>query len=230
MQALASNGGGWAVAGDYLSFAGQGEQAALDGVQDLRTVAAREVGAADAAGEKCVSRQEQIERNEVQADGALGVAGGVEDLSRIGVEADLLAVGEGFVWRSGFRSGDAKPGRLLVHDVELLEVRFVHENRRAGKALELERAADVVDVAVGDEDLFELEIVGSEAAVNTADFVTGVDDDGFTCGFVAKDGAVALQRADREGFEDHVSILGAGLLRDGLRVNTIVALIDKAAS
>jgi hypothetical protein len=35
------------------------------------------------------------------------------------------------------------------------------------------------------------------------DVVAGVDDHGFVGGFVADDGAVALQRADGEDFVDH---------------------------
>ena len=73
-----ANGGGWAVAGDDFGFVGQGEQAGLDGVDDLVVVAAGQVGPADAAGEECVSGEDHLERLEMEADGALGMAGGVE--------------------------------------------------------------------------------------------------------------------------------------------------------
>ena len=65
----------------------------------------------------------------------------------------------------------------------------------------------MVDVGVGDEDLLELEAKSGEAAVDAADLVAGIDDDGFACGFVAKEGAVALQRADGKGLENHEFIL-----------------------
>ena len=65
----------------------------------------------------------------------------------------------------------------------------------------------MVDVGVGDEDLLELEAEGVEAAGDAADFVAGIDDDGLAGFLVAQDGAVALERADGEGFEDHDSIL-----------------------
>jgi len=65
----------------------------------------------------------------------------------------------------------------------------------------------VVDVGVGDEDLLELEAECVEAASDAVDVVAGVDDDGFASFLVAQDGAVALKRADGEGFEDHEFIL-----------------------
>ena len=73
----------------------------------------------------------------------------------------------------------------------------------------------MVDVGVGDENLLELEAERGEAAVNAADLVAGIDDDGLAGLLVAKDGAVALQRADGKGFEDHGSILTPLVASDG---------------
>src|SRR5208337_3783439 len=80
---------------------------------------------------------------------------------------------------------------------------FVQKDGRTGEPLELERAAYVVDVGVGDENLLELEAELGKAALNAADFVAGIDDDGLTGLFVAQDGAVAGERADGEGLQDH---------------------------
>ena len=60
---------------------------------------------------------------------------------------------------------------------------------------------------VSDENLLELEAELGEPAVNAADFVAGIDDDGLAGLFVAEDGAVALQRADGEGLKDHAFIV-----------------------
>ncbi len=108
---------------------------------------------------------------------------------------------------------DAEPGGLLGHDLQLGQIVFVEEDGRAGEALELERAADVVDVGVGDEDLLEREAEIGEAAMDAADLVAGIDDDGLAGLFVAQDGAVALQRADGKGLEDH------GLIVERLRTH-----------
>ena len=61
----------------------------------------------------------------------------------------------------------------------------------------------MVNVRVGDEDLLEGEAEGGEAAMDAADFITGVDDDGFAGFLVAEQCAIALERADGEGLKDH---------------------------
>ena len=63
----------------------------------------------------------------------------------------------------------------------------------------------MVDVGVGDDDLFDGEVVAVEDGLDAGDVVAGVDDDGFAGGFVAEDGAVALEEADGEDFVDHAS-------------------------
>ena len=90
-----------------------------------------------------------------------------------------------------------------VHHLEQGQVVLVEKDGRAGEALELERAADVVDVGVGDEDLLEVEAEAGEAAMDAGDLVAGIDDDGLAGCLVAEDGAVAVQRADGKGLEDH---------------------------
>ena len=79
-SAFGADGGGWSVAGNDPGFVGEGQQAGVDGVDDLLEVAAGQVGAADAAGKERVAGEDHLERSEVKADGALGVAGGVQDL------------------------------------------------------------------------------------------------------------------------------------------------------
>src|SRR5580698_9654522 len=185
--ALCSYSCSWAVAGLDFGFVGQGEKPGADGVDDLIEVATWQVGAADAAGEERVSGDKQLERGKVETDGALGVAGGVKHLCGAGFQAYALAVGEGFVGRSRFRGCDAQPGGLLVHDFQLRQIVLVQQDGRAGEALELEGAADVVDAA----DLF-----------------AGINDDGLAGLLVTENGAVALQRADGEGFENHALIVG----------------------
>ena len=103
---------------------------------------------------------------------------------------------------------DTDPGGLVGHHLEQGKVVFVEKDGGAGEGLEFERATDVVDVGVGDENLLELEAEGGEAAVDAGDLVAGIDDDGFAGFLVAQDGAVALERADGKGLEDHGFIVG----------------------
>ena len=62
-------------------------------------------------------------------------------------------------------------------------------------------------MGVSDNDLLDLEAEFGEAAGDAAHFVAGIDDDGFPDHLVAKDGAVALQRADWKALKDHGSIV-----------------------
>ena len=79
--------------------------------------------------------------------------------------------------------------------------------------MRLKRAADVVDVGVGDENLLELEAVRCKQIVDARDLLAGIDDDRFSRRFVAENGAVALQRADWKGLEDHGSSVCAAQVK-----------------
>jgi hypothetical protein len=71
---------------------------------------------------------------------------------------------------------------------------------------ELERASNVVDMRVGDEDLLELESEFHETVMDAGDIVAWIDHDGFACLFIAEDGAVALKGTDGKGFENHLRL------------------------
>ncbi len=200
-----ADGGCRTVAGEDMGFIGEGQQTGVDRVDDLAGVAAGQVGAADASGKKRIAGDEHLERGKVEADRALGMAGGVEDLGGVTIEAHELAVGERGIGRGGFRGWHAEPCGLGGHHFEQGQIAFVEEYGRAREALELERSAYVVDVGVGDENLLELEVEFGEAALDAGDFVAGIDNDGFAGFLVAEDGAVAGERADGEGFQDHDS-------------------------
>ena len=186
----------------------------MEGAEDLAAVSAGEVGAADGAGEERVAREEQVFRREVEADAALRVSWGVEDMGGVAGDAGGGAVFGARVGRNDFGSGDAEPGGLLIHDGELREIVLVEENGSAGCLPQARRSTDVIDVCVGDDDLLQGEFVLGEEGENLRDVVAGVDDHGFAGGLVAKDGAVALEGADGESFADHKRItkIDAGLL------------------
>jgi len=83
------------------------------------------------------------------------------------------------------------------------EVELVVEDRGAGDGFQPGGASDVVNVRVGDDDLFDGEVMPGEDGEDAVNFVAGVDHDGFVGGFVAQNGTVALQQADAENFVDH---------------------------
>ena len=197
--------GSGAVARHNLCLVWKREQAGVNRIENLWGIAAGQVGAANAARKQRVAGNEHVERDKMEADGTLGVARGVDHPGRIAVETDELTIGKRLIGRCGFGSRDAEPVGLRLHDLDLFEIVLVEKDGRARKALEFQRASHVVDVSVRNKNLLELEAELGEAALNAADFVAGVNDDGFVGLLVTQNGAVALQRADWEGFEDHGS-------------------------
>jgi len=148
---------------------------------------------------------------EVEADGAFGVAGGVEDGAGEALliefrgcsDGDEFAVVEGVVGVGDGGGGDAEPAGLNVHHFDQGQIVLVVKDGSAGELFEAVGAGDVVDVGVGDDDLLDGEGVFGEEGEDAGDVVAGVDDDGFAGGLVAEDGAVALEGADAEDFVDH---------------------------
>ncbi len=196
------------MAGYDPGFVRQGEQAGLDGVDDLLGVAAGKVGAADAAGKERIASEDHVEWGEVKTDGALSMAGGMEDPGWVGAQADMLAISEDIIRRSGFRGFDTYPRRLFGHDLELGEVVFIEKDGGAGQGFEFDGSADVVDVSVRNQNLLEGEAERVESAMDAGDFVTRIDDDGFAGLLVGQNGAVALEGTDRKRFENHWFIVG----------------------
>lgn len=206
-SALGTYGSERAVAWNHLGLVRQFEQARVDRFDDLFGVSAGKIGAADASGEECVPGNEHIKRCEMEAHRSLRVARGINHLRGVVFESHGLAVNEAFIGERDFRCGDAEPPSLLVHHLEQGKVVLVQKNGSARQSFELERASDVVDVGVGDEDLPQFEAKLAQPSVNAGDLVSGIDHNRFARGFVAEKRAVALERADREGLEDHSFIL-----------------------
>jgi hypothetical protein len=218
MVPFGADSGGRAMAGQDPGVVGKRQEPGFDGVDDLARVAAGQIGAADAAGKQGIAGNDHLERFEMKTDRTLGVTRRVQHFGGVAVETDTQAIGEAYVWRGHIRRGNADPRRLFLHHLEKREVIFVEKDGSAGEVLQLECAADVVNVTVRDQDLLELESEVGEAAVNAADFIAGIDDDGFGGILVAKEGAIALQGADDERLENHEDILAIredGSIRGG---------------
>ena len=147
---------------------------------------------------------------DVEADAAFGVARGVDDGAGEAGDGDELAVLEVVVGCGDGGGGDAKPAGLNVHHLDQREIVLVVEDGGAGELLEAMGSCDVVDVGVGDDDLFDRESVFSKDCHDARNVVAWVDDDGFVGVFISKDGAVALQRTDGEDLVDH---MGSALSR-----------------
>lgn len=182
---------------------GQSKKVLVDGGEEFAGVASGEVGAADGAGEEGVSGEEEGLLREVEADATFGVAGGVEDGAGEAGDGDDLAVVEGVVGGKDFGGRDAEPAGLDVHHVDQGEIKLVVENGCASEFFKALGSSDVVDVGMGDDDLFEGKVMLLEQLDDAGDVVAGIDDNGFMGAFVAKDGTVALEGANNEDFVDH---------------------------
>ena len=84
---------------------------------------------------------------------------------------------------------------------------IVEQDGRAGEPLEPQRAAHMVDVSVSEENLLEREAQFGEPAMNVADLVAGINDDGLASLLIAEYGAVGLQRANGKALQNHGFIL-----------------------
>jgi hypothetical protein len=179
------------------------EKTVVNGGDELVGVAPGKVSAAYRTGEEGVTGEEEGLLGEVETDAALGVAGGVEDGAGEVGDGDDFVVVEGVVGGGDFGGGDAEPGGLDVHHFDQGKVELVVEDGCSGELLEALCSGDVVDMGVGDDDLLDGETVSLEGGDDAGDFVAGVDDDGLAGGFVAQDGAVAVEGTYDEDFVDH---------------------------
>ena len=90
---------------------------------------------------------------------------------------------------------------------------LVHVHGRAGERLQLGRAADVVDMGVGDHDGLDREPVPVEDRGDVRNIIAWIDDNSLAGLLVAENRAVALQHADRKNLvnHNHDCILGVGM-------------------
>ncbi len=175
----------------------------VDGSQDLAAVAAGEISAANAVAEEGIAGDEFALGGHPQADAALGMARSVEDVDFSGADEEFVAILHRDVDGYSFGSGHAEPRGLHVEHGLQFGVLEVHIYGGASGELEFLGAADVIDVGVGDHDGGHGEAVPVEDFLDAVDFVAGIDDHGLAGGFVAEDGAVALQDADGQDLVDH---------------------------
>jgi len=130
------------VTGEHNGLVGQREQLVVDGAEEHRSVAAGQVGASNGAREKRVACQQQVLFGEVEADAALGMAGGMKDATgegwrsvADGPDGDELTLVEGIVGRANLGRLHSQPPGLDGHHFDQRQVVLVVENRRASERL-----------------------------------------------------------------------------------------------
>ena len=209
-----SDGGERAVAGDNESVLRQGTGKVVDGAHDFFGGAAGKIGAADGAGKKCVAGDQFALRRKIKADAAFGVAGSRDHLGFDRAGGQLVAGADAAIDFDFAGRAHTDPGGLCIEHLQQGVVILVEQDGCVGGGAQLHGSADVVDVGVSDDNLLDLEIVLADEGEDVVNVIAGIDDHGFVSGFVADDGAVALQRADGEDFVNHWMIVASHEPRD----------------
>src|SRR3954454_8598195 len=65
----------------------------------------------------------------------------------------------------------------------------------------------MIDVRMCDDDGDHFEPVLVKDVGDLVDFIAGINNNGFACSFISKDGAVALEQADGQGYLNHVLLI-----------------------
>ena len=86
---------------------------------------------------------------------------------------------------------------------------MVEQHNRSSSALQPGRTADMVNMCVSDDDLFQDKPKCREPSENVVDLIAWINDNSFAGIFIREDRAVTLQRTYRKGFKDHTYILRA---------------------
>lgn len=175
----------------------------MDGLDELPGIASGEIGATNGTGKKCISGEDQGLLRKIEADAALGMTGSMQNGAAQPGDGYGLAVFEAGVGWGDFGRGNAEPSGLYVHHLYQGQVVLVVEDGRAGEALEPLGSCDVVDVGMGHNDLLDGELKLFKGIHNTGDVVARINHNGFMGGFIAENGAIALEWADDEDFVDH---------------------------
>src|SRR5579863_2564534 len=166
-------------------------------------VAAGKVGSSNAVAKQSITGDELLLGRNKQTDAARSVAGSVKNV-KLGLrEPDNIAIACRDVDARIAWFGNSQPRCLHGQAAAQKAIVLIHVHRRASARLQFLGAADVIDVSVGDHDRGDAKFVTVKNALDVGKIIPGIYHDGFTGGLVAKDRAVALQRANRQDFVDH---------------------------
>lgn len=193
-----------AVAGNEDGVVAQGPELLADAAQELGMVAAREVGAPDAACKEDVAHKGALQIGTVKNDVARGVAWAVVHGEAVAAEGDGVAargvVAEPACGRECLAGRKAEHGALLGQCVNpVLVGRMRADDGQLQAAGEFGCCAGVVDVGVGEPDLLERDgarLTGGQQGLEVA---SGVNDSACAAGVVPDDGAVLREGGDGQG-------------------------------
>ena len=196
-----------AMTGNYQGGVGKHQKPVAERSENLRSIAARQVGASNRSGEESVSGQEQILPREMQANASWGVPRRVQNIRGQLRQTYAQPIFGEYIRSGNLRGGNPEPARLHVHHGEQAQIVLIQDYGRSGCLPQLDSASHMVDVGVGDDDLLYREAMLGQPRQNAGHVIARIDDHRLAGDFIAQDGAVALQRADRKGLTKHIPIV-----------------------
>lgn len=136
-----------------------------------------------------------------------------------------VAFGEQVIDAGQLRRGHSQECGLHIHALVELQVVAMHQHWRAGIAVKLAEAANMVDVRVSADDGLHVELVPPNEVENAVYFIAGIDDQRFARDGIPHDGAIALQNAHGNG--DVNQFLRGGVLRGARFAHRLEYIIRK---
>ena len=185
------------MAGDEGDVVAERPQAVADRLEELVVIAAREIRSADRAPEQHVTHEGDLRRLVHEHDMARRMAGAVHHVEGRVAEAHRLAVGQPAVGHERLVDGEIILGARLRQPLDQEQVVLV-------RPLDLDAIVlghgtggrGVVDMAVGQQDLGDLDALLVDRLLEHVEVAARIDG-GALHGFVAPhDGAVLLERGD----------------------------------
>ena len=162
-------------------------------------VPAGQVGAADRALEHHIADQGEAGVAAHEHDAAGRVSGGVPDIEGEAADGDGIALGEPAIRRD--RSGivEAVTRAGLGQGVEQEPVRLVRPlDGDAEPLLQLGGAAGMVDMAMRQQDLLDLDALRVDRGLDPIQITSGIDHSADLGGVVPNQGTILLERGDRD--------------------------------
>ncbi len=130
------------------------------------------------------------------------MTGGVKDARFKRAPAQDVAFPQHVVHFGEIRRGQAEERRLHIHGAIQREIFAVHHHRRASVLVQLAKPADVINVRVRAHDGFYGEFVAPQEIEHAADFIAGINHQGFARDGIADDGTIAVEYSHGDGDAD----------------------------